>query len=87
MSVLCGSRRTPERAAVEPVRISGEHRIVEHLRARCLFCELFEIKNVSVSRRDDPRTVIVALRVLVASNDHSRLARAASGTGQVSTAR
>jgi hypothetical protein len=41
MSVLCGSRRTPERTAVEPVRISGEHRIVERLRARCLFCELF----------------------------------------------
>ena len=36
MSMLCGSRRTPERTAVEPVRISGEHRIVKRLRARCL---------------------------------------------------
>src|SRR5262245_11802002 len=64
-SLLHRGRGTPERPTIEPSGISGEHLIVKLSSGGGLRGKVLEIENVLLRFADDPRTVVVALHVLM----------------------
>src|SRR6266851_4345730 len=67
-SGLHGTRRVPQHAGVDAIRIEGAHRLVQFSRRRRLFHDPIEVADVFAGFFDDPRVVVVA-RALV-SGDH-----------------
>ena len=64
----------PERPRIDPVRIKGEHPIVEFQRGACFIIQANEILDVAPRFLDVPRGV-VRLHWAVADHDGTRIKR------------
>ena len=71
---LRGIGGTPERPRIDPVRIKGEHPIVEFQRCACFIIQANEVLDVAPRFLDMPRGV-VWLHWAVADHDGTRIKR------------
>src|SRR5579859_57157 len=74
-SLLYCGHGTPKCATIEPIRISSQHLVVEFFFRRGLFREFLKIKNVLPRLSNHSQSVVIVLRILVASHDCERLQR------------
>ena len=71
---LRGIGGTPERPRIDPVRIKGEHPIVEFQRCACFIIQANEVLDVAPRFLNVPRGV-VRLQWAVADHDGKRIKR------------